>query len=71
MGNAFEETTTTQAHQTLHWFSLTVDHPETAGRLGNLEASSCDAGSEFVELVAFSLQFAPNGAFTVVTPYER
>ncbi len=71
MGNIFKEATTKQAHQTLHWFSLTADHPETAGRLGSIEVSSGDADSEYVELVAFSLQFAPNGAFTVITPYER
>lgn len=70
MGNVFKEITTKQAHQTLNWFDLSAEHPETVGRLGSIEITSAGE-SEFVQLVGFSLQFAPNGAFTVITPYEH
>jgi hypothetical protein len=70
-GNVFHEATRTQRNQTLHWFSLSADYPQVAGRLGSLEVTSADGASEFLSAVGFSLQFAGNGAFTAVATAEN
>jgi hypothetical protein len=70
-GNVFHEDTRTQRNKTLHWFSLSTDYPQAAGRIGTLEISSADPEREFISVMGFSLQFAPNGAFTAVTTVEN
>ena len=47
------------------WFSLVLDYPETIGRAGTIEFITPEYG-----LSSFSLQFAPNGAFTNVSPAD-
>lgn len=68
-GSVFKEITVLQRNNTLNWFSLSTDHPEVVGRVGTLEVSAAD--EEFVRVQGFSLQFAPNGAFTVISTQER
>ena len=70
-GNVFHRDSRTQRNGTLWWFSLSAEYPEVAGRLGTMEVKSGDPESEFISAVGFSLQFAPNGAFTAVTTAER
>lgn len=57
-----------QKHKTLYWFNLGVDFPETINRTGTFEVEVVDTYSTY--LSAFSLQFAGNGAFTIITPFE-
>jgi hypothetical protein len=52
----------------LYWMNLAVDFPETVNRVGMFVVEPVTHFSTV--LSAFSLQFAPNGAFTVVTPFE-
>ncbi len=57
----------------MHWFCLECDIPEVVGRVGvfvvdELE-SSTSTGTPM--LSTFSLQFAPNGAFTAITGFEH
>ena len=70
-GNVFHRESRTQRNRTLWWFSLSAEFPQVAGRLGSMEGKSGDPESEFIGAVGFSLQFAPNGAFTAVTTAER
>ena len=70
-GSVFHRESRTQRNETLWWFSLSAEFPQVARRLGTMEVKSGDPGSEFIRAVGFSLQFAPNGAFTAVTTGER
>jgi len=70
-GNVILEDRKTLRNKTLWWFSLSSEYPEVVGMLGTLEVKSGDPESEFLNAVGFSLQFAPNGAFTAVTTAER
>lgn len=70
-GNTFHRASRTQRNETLWWFSLDAEFPQVRGRLGTMEVKSGDPDSEFIRAVGFSLQFAPNGAFTAVTTGER
>lgn len=67
-GNVITQKTITQAFGTLYWMNLGVDFPETNGRIGTFNVRVKDSFS--VYLSAFSLQFAGNGAFTAITPFE-
>ncbi len=71
MGNVLLQQQRTQRNGTLWWFSLSAEFPQVAGILGSLEVNSGDPDTEYVSAVGFSLQFAPNGAFTAVTSAER
>ena len=68
-GNIFKDVTETQANFSLKWFSLSADHPEVNGMVGTLEVTAADG--DFARLQGFSLQFAPNGAFTVISTLEQ
>jgi hypothetical protein len=68
-GNVFKEITENQKNFTLKWFSLTSDHPEVNGMVGTLEITAAD--EDLARLQGFSLQFAPNGAFTVISTLEQ
>ena len=70
-GNVVMQDQRTQKHGSLWWFSLSAEYPQLAGQLGTLEVKSGDPEDEFVRVVGFSLQFAPNGAFTAITTAER
>lgn len=70
-GNVVMQDKKTQRHRTLWWFSLSAEYPQLVGRLGTLEVRSGDPESEFIGAVGFSLQFAPNGAFTAITSAEQ
>ena len=70
-GNVIVQDQRTQQNGTLWWFSLSAEYPQVRGMLGSLEVKSGDPDSEFIRAVGFSLQFAPNGAFTAVTTAER
>jgi hypothetical protein len=61
----------TQRNRTLWWFSLSAEYPQVAGILGSLEVKSGNPSTEYLSAVGFSLQFAPNGAFTAITTAER
>ena len=60
--------TISQSPGTLYWMNLAVDFPETAGITGTFVVEPVQAFS--TTLTGFSLQFASNGAFTVITPFE-
>lgn len=47
----------------LQWFSLSAEHPELAGIVGQIKISTGG-----FRVAAFTLQFAPNGAFTAIPP---
>ncbi|MEO5925612.1 MAG: hypothetical protein ABIR70_17450 [Bryobacteraceae bacterium] len=51
----------------LYWMNLGVDFPETNGKRGTFKVVSPNVNY----LSGFSLQFAGNGAFTAITPYEN
>ena len=70
-GNVILQDRRTQRNRTLWWFSLSAEYPQLVGMLGSLEVKSGDPEREFLSGVGFSLQFAPNGAFTAVTTAER
>jgi len=70
-GNVIVQERRTQQNGTLWWFSLSVEYPQVRGMVGSLEVKSDDPDSDFIRAVGFSLQFAPNGAFTAVTTAER
>ena len=56
----------------LYWMNLGADFPETNGIQGNFVVEQVTQPSQpSPTLTGFSLQFAPNGAFTVVTPFEN
>jgi hypothetical protein len=70
-GKVILEARRTQRNRTLSWLNLTAEYPQVGGLLGSLEIKSGNPQSEFLTAVGFSLQFAPNGAFTAVTTAER
>jgi len=59
--------------QVTNWFSFSANFPRSAGRLGSIEVVGGDDTDtlDFVNLVGFSLQFAPNGAFTAIPTFEQ
>ncbi len=65
----FRQDTKTYRQRTLNWFSLVADFPETIGRIGTLEVEPVEEFS--TRLAGFSLQFAPNGAFTAISTFEN
>ncbi len=67
-GSVVTQKTITQKHQTLYWMNLGADFPETNGRSGTFEVEIVDTFS--TTLTGMSLQWAGNGAFTVITPFE-
>lgn len=67
-GNTISQKTLTQKPGVLYWMNLGVDFPETVGRVGTFVVESLQSFS--TNLTGFSLQFAPNGAFTAITPFE-
>jgi len=67
-GNTITQKTISQKPGILYWMNLGVDFPETVGRTGTFAVESVQAFS--TNLTGFSLQFAPNGAFTAITPFE-
>ena len=55
--------------ESLWWFSLVHEFPETIGKRGIIHFAPV---VRFDGRVAgFSLQFTPNAAFTAITPFER
>jgi len=54
---------------TLNWINLGNDYPETIGKLGTFEAKVLNAYS--TTLTGVSLEWSGNGAFTIVTPFEK
>ena len=69
----FHEEVATQRNQTLRWFALSADFPQTIGRLGSIEIVDGDDTNsfDFIRLVGFSLQFTPNAAFTAIETFEQ
>ena len=49
--------------------NLGIDFPETNGRMGVFVVEPVTQFS--TTLTGFTLQFAPNGAFTAITPFEN
>jgi hypothetical protein len=68
-GNRISQKTITQKKGVLYWMNLGVDFPETNGRTGMFIVEPVTKYSTTV--TGFSLQFAANGAFTVITPFEN
>jgi hypothetical protein len=67
-GAVISKKTIQQKEGRLYWMNLGTDFPETNGMAGTFKVES---GSSSGELTGFSLQFAGNGAFTAITPYEN
>ena len=67
-GGVVTQKTISQKQGTLYWMNLGTDFPETNGRSGTFEVQIVDALS--TTLAGVSLQFAGNGAFTAITPFE-
>lgn len=67
-GNVITRKTITQGYGMLYWMNLGLDFPETNGRIGTFNVRVKESYS--INLSAFSLQFAGNGAFTAITPFE-
>lgn len=57
----------------LHWFCLECDIPEVVGKVGTFVVEPISYGNNTTTpvLATFSLQFAPNGAFTAITGFEH
>jgi hypothetical protein len=68
-GNVISQKTIQQKAGTLYWMNLIQDFPETAGKRGMFVVDVVNVYD--TTLSGFSLQFAPNGAFTAVTPFEN
>ena len=68
-GNVVSQKTISQKKGVLYWMNLGVDFPETNGMMGVFVVESVTQFSTY--LTGFSLQFAPNGAFTAITPFEN
>lgn len=68
-GKTISKKTISQNRGALYWMNLAEDFPETAGRTGTFTVELVEKYS--TTLNGFSLQFAPNGAFTVITPFEQ
>ena len=67
-GTIISQKTISQMPGSLRWMNLAADFPETAGRVGTFEVGVVNAYS--VTLNSVSIQFAGNGAFTMVAPFE-
>jgi hypothetical protein len=67
-GTIISQKTINQMPGSLRWMNLATDFPETAGRVGTFEVGVVNAYSATLNSV--SIQFAANGAFTVVAPFE-
>ncbi|HKD05181.1 MAG TPA: hypothetical protein VKB79_04685 [Bryobacteraceae bacterium] len=67
-GTIISQKTISQMPGSLRWMNLATDFPETAGRVGTFEVAVVNAYS--VTLNSVSIQFAGNGAFTMVAPFE-
>lgn len=68
-GSVIAEKTKTYKEGTLNWFSLSAEFPEVIEQIGTMEVEpSAPFASRFA---GFSLQFAPNGAFTSVASFEN
>ncbi len=61
--------TFTQRQGTLYWMDLGTDFPETKGRAGTFEVKIVNSFA--TTLTGVSLQYATNGAFTFITPFEQ
>ena len=61
--------TISQKKGVLYWMNLGADFPETNGRIGTFVVEPVTKYS--TTLTGFSLEFAPNGAFTAITPFEN
>lgn len=59
----------TQRQGSLYWMNLATDFPETGNRMGTFEVQPLNAST--TTLTGISLQFAANGAFTMITPFEN
>jgi hypothetical protein len=68
-GTIISQRTINQNLATLYWMNLATDFPETAGIVGLFLVEPVQQFS--TTLTGFSLQFAGNGAFTVITPFEN
>jgi hypothetical protein len=68
-GNVVSQKTINQKKGVLYWMNLGADFPETNGRIGTFVVEPVAKYS--TTLTGFSLQFAPNGAFTAITPFEN
>jgi len=68
-GSIISQKTIAQDHGVLYWMNLAADFPETAGRMGTFMVELLEQYGTI--LTGVSLQFAGNGAFTVVTPFEQ
>jgi hypothetical protein len=68
-GNILSQKTISQKKGVLYWMNLAVDFPATAGKMGTVLVEPVTLYS--TTLSGFSLQFAGNGAFTAITPFEN
>ena len=68
-GRVISQKTISQKKGVLYWMNLGVDFPETNGMTGTFVVEPVTQFS--TTLTGFSLQFAPNGAFTAITPFEN
>ena len=68
-GGQISRKTIVQKRGRLYWMNLGADFPETNGRVGTFKVEQ--GPSTFGYLTGFSLQFATNGAFTAITPFEN
>lgn len=67
-GNVISKKTILQKSGRLYWMNLGTDFPETNGKAGTFKVEPGEDATS--SLTGFSLQFAGNGAFTTITPYE-
>lgn len=68
-GSVISQKTISQNRGILYWMNLATDFPASAGRMGTFTVELVQQFS--TTLTGFSLQFAANGAFTVITPFEQ
>ena len=68
-GKTISQKTISQKQGVLYWMNLGVDFPETNGIMGMFVVEPVTEFSTTV--TGFSLQFAGNGAFTAITPFEN
>ncbi len=67
-GSTMGEHIVRQAPNRLSWVNLGVQFPETVGSVGTISVAPVEKYS--VTVTGFSLQFAGNGAFTAIMPFE-
>jgi hypothetical protein len=68
-GTMISQRTIQQKDGTLYWMNLAQDFPEAAGKRGMFVVEVVNTYETTIS--GFSLQFASNGAFTAVTPFEN